>query len=85
MHGPKAGAPGHKPPGTRQSTPWPALAPTRVGFKPSGLLWTSVTLPPTPTATTAAVSGAASPDPGVGLAGTLVVVVLAVLVVRRFA
>jgi hypothetical protein len=39
----------------------------------------------TPTPTTAAVSGAASPDPGVGLAGTLLVVVVAALLLRRFA
>ncbi|WP_254821079.1 hypothetical protein [Haloglomus halophilum] len=46
-----------------------------------------MTLPPTPspTAITAAVSGAASPDPGVGLVGTFVVVVLAALLLRRFA
>jgi hypothetical protein len=45
-----------------------------------------VTLPPTPTPTTVAgASSVASPDPGVGLAGTLAVVVLAVLLLRRVA
>jgi hypothetical protein len=40
---------------------------------------------PTPTPTpTAPVAGVASPDPGVGLVGTFLVVVLAVLLIRRF-
>jgi hypothetical protein len=39
----------------------------------------------TPSPTTAAVSSVASPDTGVGLVGTLLVVVVAVVLIRRFA
>jgi hypothetical protein len=39
----------------------------------------------TPSPTTAAVSGVASPDTGVGLVGTLLVVVVAVILLRRVA
>lgn len=41
------------------------------------------TVTPTPTPTPP-VSGVASPDTGIGLAGTLLVVVLAVLLLRQF-
>jgi hypothetical protein len=57
-------------------------APDRAGFKLPAALTPGMTAPtPTPTAS---VAGAASPDPGVGLVGTLLVVVVAVLLVRRF-